>query len=504
MTRQAAKRSGKSVVQRLRTLVQESIEAVADRAVAHPHDEFVLQAVNPVRIVAAYSGGRDSSALLEALVRIRDTDRNCRIAQLMAVHVHHGLSQHADEWVEHAKAQCARWRVDLRVERVYVNAKAGGVEAAARQARYRALMKVARQVRADVIMTAHHQDDRIETFLIQWIRGAGPEGLSAMSPVRALQSVADAQDDAPIVLARPWLDVSGSDIAEFAKRARLSWVEDDSNSDTRYLRNLIRNDMLGHLDQARPGWRAAAARSVALVAQSAEVLRTVGQDDCAHCAGSQEGSLNIAALLSLPVARQSLCLRTWLTHSGLRAPSQARLRDMLRQLRDSQSDTRMAIRIESMEMRRWGDDVVLRVCETAARSNDQVRDIVWTGQSEVSLGVWGGVLRFEMCGPDEDGIDAKRLRQGPVQVRPRRGGEKLKLHRFRPSRNLKHLYQAQNVPAFERPLLPLVWVADDLIFAAGLGMDVREYADRVLTPERVRLVWVPDKPLLSIDHAETD
>ena len=78
-----------------------------------------------------------------------------------------------------------------------------------------------------------------------------------------------------------------------------------------------------------------------------------------------------------------------------------------------------------------------------------------------------------------------------------KGGEKIKLHRLRPSKHLKHLYQAAKIASFERERLPLVWLDDSLIFAAGLGCDVREYADRVLVPERVRLVWVPDAPLIS-------
>ena len=492
------------VVQKLVQLVGLTVEAVGERAAVQPNQEFTLQPVNPVRIVAAYSGGRDSTALVEALARLKNSPRQTRIAAVTVVHVHHGLSKNADAWAEHAQAACARWKLPLVVEHVYVNPRASsGEEPAAREARYRALLKVAHSVGADVIMTAHHLDDRLETFLIQWIRGAGPEGLAAMSPVKPLETArtptAGSDSAGEIVLARPWLDVSGAEIAEFAKRTKLSWVEDESNGDSRFLRNLIRNEMLPHLDEVRPGWRAAAARSITLVAQASEVINTVGEDDCARCRAGTDRTLNIAKLLALPVARQSLCLRSWLTAAGLRAPSLSRTRDILRQLRDSRTDTRLSVRIESMEIRRWGADIVLRPSEKDAGCNVQVRDLVWTGEAELSLGVWGGVLRFETCAPDEDGIDAALLKKGPLQVRPRKGGEKIKLHRLRPSRHLKHLYQAAGVPAFERSLLPLVWLDGRLVFAAGLGTDVREFADRDLVPERIRLVWVPDRPLLSFD-----
>ena len=101
------------------------------------------------------------------------------------------------------KTQCRAWRLPLMVEKVYVNRNASiGIEAAAREARYRALMKVAKREHADVIMTAHHLDDRLETVLHSMDARSGPDGLSAMSPVRPIES---ATQGASLVLARPWL-----------------------------------------------------------------------------------------------------------------------------------------------------------------------------------------------------------------------------------------------------------------------------------------------------------
>ncbi len=491
--RKSAARPG---VKHLSALVEACIEAVRERNAAHPAQTFSLEPVNPVRIVFAFSGGRDSTALLDVLAKIYQDARQTSIADLTVVHVHHGLSPNADAWVSHVRSFCAKRSLKLEVEKVYVNPHAAeGVEAAARQARYRALLKAAQRANADVIMTAHHQDDRLETFLIQWIRGAGPEGLSAMSPVRTFEA---AQCRIPIVLVRPWLTVSGAEIERYAKRARLEWVEDESNSDTRYLRNLIRQELLPHLDQARPGWRNAAARSVSLVAQAAELVSTIGEEDLQACEGSKPGTLCIGKLLGLSPQRQALCLRAWLSQYGIKAPSQAKLTEMLRQIRQTHGTSAMCFRLENREVRRWGENLVAVDVPVPVRALDALqKTLVWNGEPEISLGLWGGVLRFEPCTGDEDGIDARRLRSGKLEVRPRKGGEKIKLHRLRPSKHLKHLYQAAKIASFERERLPLVWLDDSLIFAAGLGCDVREYADRVLVPERVRLVWVPDAPLIS-------
>ena len=206
-------RAATSPAARLTLLLADTIDTIADRKPAASVEQFCLTPVNPVRILVAYSGGKDSTALVDVLARLKKTAYKNVIESVTAVHVHHGLSKMADEWVRHAEEQCAKWQIPLRVERVYVpQHSACGIEAAARQARYKALMKVARELNSDAIFTAHHLDDRIETFLIQWIRGAGPEGLAAISPVRMLES---AGDDAELVLARPWLEVSSNEIAAY-------------------------------------------------------------------------------------------------------------------------------------------------------------------------------------------------------------------------------------------------------------------------------------------------
>lgn len=493
-------RAAVSAAAKLTQLMAQTIEQIAERKPASGGEDFYLTPVNPVRIVAAYSGGQDSTALVEVLVRLKKGAYRNIIESVTAVHVHHGLSKKADEWVEHAQTECARWGIDLRVERVYVPPHAScGPEAAARQARYKALMKVAAEINADAIFTAHHLDDRIETFLIQWIRGAGPEGLAAISPVRMLES---APENGGLVLARPWLSVSGSEILSFVKRAKLSWVEDESNADTRFLRNLIRTEILPPLDAARPGWRQAAARSITLVAQSADILSNLGDDDCLRCAGVKEGTLNISKLLTLGFERQANCLRAWLAQQGVRSPSHAKLSEILRQLRQTHADTKMSFRIGGKELRRWGVELVLVEPVAAPRGADLHVPLDWKGEESVSVPTWAGVLRFVPCTADEPGLDARVLRSGRLELRSRKGGEKIKLYRLRPSRNLKHLFQAAGVPAFERGKLPLVWLDDRLVYAAGLGTDVRMLADPALAPERVRLVWVPDKPLLAATAEE--
>ena len=136
------------------------------------------------------------------------------------------------------------------------------------------------------------------------------------------------------------------------------------------------------------------------------------------------------------------------------------------------------------------------------RDTSKTVSFVWNGEREVELAPWGGVLAFRPAEADEDGFPGELLRTGPLEVRARRGGEKIKLYRLRPSRNLKHLYQAAGIPSFERGDLPLLWCGEDLIYAAGLGPEVRKLEHRDgsgrTSPDRWVVSWEPDKPLFGI------
>ncbi len=490
------KSAGKPSRSTPKKLTEAFLAAVRDVAQKHSQSEtsdFSLHAVNPVHILIAYSGGRDSSALLHTAAKCFHKAGQSEIASVTAVYINHGLSKNAEDWAEHCRTESARLRLPFRAETVYVpKTSPDGIEAAARQARYRALFRIAREIRADAIFTAHHLDDQLETFLIQWMRGAGLDGLSGLATSRPLTP--SASDG--VMLCRPWLSITRNEINTYAARSHLNFIEDESNGDNRFLRNLIRNDVFPILEQARPGWKEAAFRSVGLIAQASHVLKELSIEDTQTALADDGKALSIEKLRRLAPERQALVVRHWLAEGGIRFPNKAKLEETLRQIRESCTDTKLAIRFESKEMRRWGDKLIL-TDSTVKRHCDALEVALhWNGEKRLSIPAWNGVLCFEQCAASEPGFDAELLKKGTLRIRARQGGEKLKLHPFRPSRNLKHLYQAADIPSFEREKLPLVWLNETLLFAAGLGADVRLYADAELIQNRIRFVWIPDKSLL--------
>lgn len=494
--------AGSAASARLPALLRSALEEAADHLLGRTNAEFALVPLNPVRVMVALSGGRDSMALLDAAAKLFKEQGQALIAELRAVHVHHGIEPDADAWEAHCREECAKRRIPFECVRVRVAAKGEGIEAAAREARYRALAHHAVKNGFDIVLTAHHEDDRIETFLLQWMRGAGIEGLAAFPEARELaipsvDGAAAVQGGSQVFLLRPWAEVTRAEIDRYVKARRVRYVEDPDNASPRFSRNRIRHEVIPLLEQVRPGFRPAAARSVALVAEAVEVLKSVAATDLERCRSEEHPSgISIFRLLELIPARQAWCLRAWLSAEGLRPISKARLEDMLRQVRETHSDATFAIRLQGHEIRRWGADLVIR--ESVVRSVVAERsEVVRLDRDAIALPEWGGVIEVIPCAPGEPGIARSRLsdRGARLEARSAAGAVKLRLWELRPAKLLKDLYAQAGIPAYARADLPRLWLNGELLFAAGLGMDVRLEDDPEKFPDRVRLRWHPDHSL---------
>lgn len=213
----------------------------------------------------ALSGGLDSMVLLHLLARWLPDP-----ALLQVVHVHHGLQPQADDWAKLCQRVTSALAVSCSVVRVTLSDQCRrGVEDRARQARYDALWQ--RVPEQGVLLTAHHQQDQAETFLLQALRGAGVAGLSAMSP---WQVNPDGR-----ALARPLLRVAPSALRVYAERHGLCWVEDPSNMDVALSRNRVRHQLLPVLTEAFPHAVSTLARAAGWAGEARTLLDEVAAED---------------------------------------------------------------------------------------------------------------------------------------------------------------------------------------------------------------------------------
>lgn len=358
------------------------------------------------RVALALSGGVDSVVLLSL---VKD------LLPVRAIHVHHGLSPNADAWAKFCRALCRRWDVPLTVRRVRV-AKAGkGPEAAARKARYGVLENVS----CEAVLLAHHLDDQAETVLMNLLRGAGLAGARGMPQDGRLGTKR---------LLRPLLGVARRDILAHARAKGLEWIEDESNADESLMRNFVRR-RLGPLIETRfPRWRESLARAAR------------------HFS---EAELDARALM-----------REFLAAHGLRAPSEAKLVEMLKQL--TSAGARTLIEHDGARLRVYRG----KLSVAPAVAGAPFAPLEWKGERRLAVPALRGELRFRAA--RGKGIDA---RHRPLQVRLRSGGERLQPDARRPRRTLKNLYQEAGVPSWERERLPLLFSGEQLVWVPGIGVD---------------------------------
>jgi tRNA(Ile)-lysidine synthase len=426
------------------------------------------------RLLVGFSGGVDSVALLDSLVRLR---RSLRF-RLAALHVNHQLSPNAGRWSAFCKNFCRERGVPFSSVKVRV-ARGDSMEAAARAARYAAYTREP----ADYVVLGQHQDDQAETVLLQLLRGAGVRGLAAMPILRREEGRAsrvegrptrhptpDTRHSTPAIL-RPLLDVTRSEILAHAAARKLKWVEDESNANTYFQRNFLRHEVLPVIARRFPGYRGTLARSAQHLAEASRVLDEVAAADAAG--QMEEGTLAVEALRRLPVARAKNLLRYFLAERGASMPAAERLDEALRQALSAKDDARVLVDIGDFELRRF-DGRLHAVPKLAAPRPGYARR--WRGEKKVRLPELGGVLAMERG--RGDGISVARLRGRPVTIRVRRGGERLQPDARRPRRSLKNLLQEARVPPWERERLPLLHRGGRLVWAPGIGVDCAFQASR--------------------------
>ncbi len=275
--------------------------------------DFVAARVDADELVCvALSGGRDSVALLHALVEAGWAPR------LTALHVHHGLSARADDWAAFCVRLGETLGVPVRIARVRVETRGEGLEAAARAARYEAFAACGTKV----LLLAHHRDDQAETLLFNLLRGCGIAGAAAMPAERSWAGVR---------FLRPLLRVGRAEVDAYAEERRLRWIEDESNADRSLSRNYLRHEIFPLLEARFPG---AAERLAAASARFAEADVLLGEQAAQDWQRLARGeALPLASLAGMGPERVANLLRWRLRQLGWQPPGAPRLAEFVRQLR---------------------------------------------------------------------------------------------------------------------------------------------------------------------------
>jgi len=421
-------------------------------------------------VAVAFSGGIDSTVLADMLARQRR-----KFASLRLMHVDHGLQAASADWSQH----CARFARSMRLPFVSLKARisrqsGASPEAAARDARYAQLAHALKP--GEVLVTAQHRDDQVETLLLQLFRGAGVPGLAAMPPIA---------DFGPGRIARPLLDVSRAEIEQYAQRRRLNWIEDPTNALVRFDRNFLRHRVLPGIRARWKGVDEAVARSARHMAEAAGLLEAVARRDLDACADG--AGLNVAALRALPAPRRRNALRAFILRAGLEAPSAAKLREMSAPLLVARADAQPVVDFTGGALRRRGGRLELEVVsQQSAPRKGTTASKSWRWQQERELRLSAGdSLMF--ADDDAGPIDLDRLPPA-LDLRARRGGESLRPGPRARTQALKKLMQAARLSVEERARLPLLFAGNRLVAAGDRWTDASVAANDK-SRRRARLIW---------------
>ncbi|WP_342221445.1 tRNA lysidine(34) synthetase TilS [Candidatus Fukatsuia endosymbiont of Tuberolachnus salignus] len=425
-------------------------------------------------LLVGFSGGLDSTVLLHLLTRIRDSRHS--VFHLRAIHINHGLSPAAGAWTGHCQYQCKQWQVPLTIVPVQIDARDYGIEGAARAARYQVFAQ--HLAAEELLLTAQHQDDQCETFLLALKRGSGPAGLSSMA---RLTTLTQNQLQRPCQLLRPLLAYSRTDLARYAQQHQLCYVEDESNQDARFDRNFLRLRILPLLQQRWPHFAQATARSASLCAEQEQLLDELlapTLDQLQH----SDGSLSTEGLLRFSEVKRNALLRRWLSGQGVTMPARDQLQRLWKEVVLARVDATPHLQCGQYQLHRFRQRLYL----LTSRIDITEQVLLWPVTRNLAiehpnyLAIENAVIKKR--GAEDLVLPAnlgtlKLLATGGQQVRTPTADEivsvrfglqgEVKIIGRHRSRQSKKLWQELNVPPWERNRIPLLYFNEQLIAAIG-------------------------------------
>ena len=369
-------------------------------------------------IVIALSGGIDSVVLLHFL-------NSHYPGNIRAVHINHNLSKHSKDWSLFCKELCHKQEIGFKS--IDINIKnSSNVEENARKKRYNSLKSELSE--NEILCTAHHQEDQSETFLLQLFRGSGVAGLASMPKMK---NFADS------FLYRPFLNISKQLIFEYATKYNLDWVEDDSNNNLNFKRNLLRLELIPKLESGFDGVIKNISRSAYHQSEALKLMRDLAEIDIEKFNLVINHRIQVLPLTQLSERRVANVLRYYIERRGFLMPSSKVLTELISVL-SAKDDAKVILKWHLYEVRRYDNELYF-----------------FDGEPERST---------EDCP-----LFNKLKDQTNFTIRFRKDGQRVRLKGKKHSSSLKKILQSANIPPWERDKLRMYYINDTLIGMESIG-----------------------------------
>lgn len=401
------------------------------------------------RIGIAYSGGLDSTVLLHLIAnRIESKEK------INALHINHSISPDSDNWEEFCNENAKSLGVQFSSYKL--NKLQDPSEDDLRKIRYEKFKEWANN--KDLILTAHHKDDQVETIFFRILRGTGLHGLKGIPEWRK---------DRYINYHRPLLGFSKKQLREYADANKLQWIEDESNKDISISRNFIRNNLIPKINEKWPNVEKSILHLSSEATKSNNILRSVAKEDLEKIS-SKKNYYDFNKYLALPSERADNLLYFLINHELDLEANSSYLKEIKKSLSHSNNLDNIAFPLTDSKNRKLyklrvldGEICILSEGEFDALDSSYISN--WDLSSRLEIP--SGSLTTEKV--NGKGIDVLYLDQ-KIHVKGRSGGERCRPFGRNKSQKLKKLFQEYEIPLWQRDRMPLIYIGGKLAAVGDL------------------------------------
>ena len=370
------------------------------------------------KIVVALSGGVDSVVLLHFLNRHYP-------GNIRAVHINHNLSKYSKEWSSFCENLCKKDNIKFKSIDIIIK-NSSNIEENARKKRYLSL--TSEILNDEILCTAHHQEDQAETLLLQLFRGSGVAGLAAMPEKKIINGSQ---------LYRPFLNISKTQILDYASENKLNWVEDDSNQNIHFKRNLLRIEFVPKLSEVFNSLTKNIARSAKHQAEALELMHDLAELDITNYVLIVKDRLQVIPLLELPKRRLVNVIRYFIDKQNFLLPS-SKVLDEIISLLTAKADAKSIVKWHDYQVRRYRNELY-----------------------------FFDEFKTQATAPCPYYESLKDLPN--FEIRFRREGQRIELKGKTHSQSLKKILQESKIPPWERDKLRMYYIDGSLRAMEILG-----------------------------------
>ncbi|MBX9838683.1 MAG: tRNA lysidine(34) synthetase TilS [Silvanigrellaceae bacterium] len=367
------------------------------------------------KYVIAYSGGVDSQVLLHAFSQVVPD-------KVVAFHVNHGISSNAQDWENFCSSTAAKLGVEFKVAHFHLKGETN-LEDKARIARYGAFAEIMNK--QTTLVTGHHIDDQVETLFLNLMRGAGLDGLSAMPSIKTFSSGFHS---------RPFLNISKEDLKAYAIENNISWVEDESNNDSVYDRNFIRNEVMPLIKTRWSNASQSITQSVEHIQNAKNYINTKVNELEMDCSAD---FLDIKELMLFNSYEQIETVRKWVSNHLGKSASQNMIKAIFNEIIPAKDDANMKWEQKNYFITRFNGK--LYFVKKEVKQYDIAQLVKEAGIK----------LSFE-----------------ELTVKSRVNGAKIKVNGGY-HKEVKKIFQEMKIPHWERDSIPYIYFEDTLISVGG-------------------------------------